>query len=226
MTLTTTGTPDATVTRSMPTRLIGTTTAAVLLVIAALCDTLEPLIQPLSGATTEADLGVIAAHQDAFVASKLIGMVGTLVFLPALLGLLQHTVARAPIASRITAFFVVVGFPAFMGIRFGSAIELQSVRDGLPHSEIGTLFDDLGSNPLASSILGLFLVGTLLGMIALGVTLWRSGFPRVAAVLVAVFPIVDMGTEGHLPGWLSHLVLLVGVMLVTREMLRSERREN
>jgi hypothetical protein len=69
----------------------------------------------------------------------------------------------------------------------------------------------------------LFLVGTLLGMIAVAVALWRSGFPRPAAMLIGVFPIADMALDGVVPAWGPHLVLLAGFTWVASVLLRERR---
>jgi hypothetical protein len=207
-------------------RLLGTTSVAALLVGAAVLDTLEQVISPLTSSTTYADITAISQHQTRFVASVLIGVAATFVFLPGLLGLTARTIRRAPIASRIAAGLVVIGFPGFMGIRLGQAVELQGVRDGLSTRTTANLVDHLNSNPIAVPIVACFLAGTVLGMVVLGVAMWRAGLPRVAAVLVGAFGVVDMSTEGVVPGWLVHLMLVVGFGLTARALLRPETASN
>jgi hypothetical protein len=213
-----------TTTTSLPTatgpRLLGTTSVAVLLVGAAVLDTLEQVVSPLTSSTTYADTIAISQHQTRFVVSVLIGVAATLLFLPGLLGLMARTVGRAPIASRIAAVLVCLGFPSFMGIRLGQAIELQGIRDNLPNRTTAHLVDHLNSNPIGVTIVVCFLLGTVLGVLVLGVAMWRAGLPRVAAVLVAAFGVVDMSTEGVVPGWLVHLMLVVGFGLTAMALVR------
>lgn len=203
-------------------RLLGTTAVAALLVGAAVLDTLEQVISPLTSSTTYADITAISQHQTRFVVSVLIGVAATLMFLPGILGLTARTVGRAPVASRLAAALVCVGFPAFMGIRLGQAIELQGVRDHLPTRTTANLVDHLNSNPIGVPIVACFLVGTVLGVLVLGVALWRAGLPRVGAALIAAFGVVDMSTEGVVPGWLVHLMLVVGFGQIALALLRSE----
>jgi hypothetical protein len=211
-------------------RLLGTTAVAVLLVGAAVLDTLEQVISPLTSSTTYADVTAISQHQARFVASVLIGVAATLMFLPGILGLTARTVGRAPVASRIAAALICLGFPSFMGIRLGQAIELQGVRDGLSTRATANLVDHLNSNPIGILIVACFLVGTVVGVLVLGVAVWRAGLPRLGASLIAAFGVVDMSTEGVVPGWLVHLMLVVGfgviaLALVQRQAVSAAQQE-
>lgn len=208
-----------------PRRLLGTRAVATLLVVAAVCDTLEQVLSPLTGGTTYDDLTAIAHHEGRFVLSVLVGMVGTLLFVPGLLGLTARTVHRAPVASRIAAALVCVGFPGFVGVRMGQAAELQAVRDGLPARSTADLVDHLSANPIGAVIVGCFLVGTVVGVVVLAVAVWRAGLPRVAVVLVGAFGIADMVTEGTVPGWISHLLLVAGLGWIAVALVRGERAD-
>jgi hypothetical protein len=142
-------------------------------------------------------------------------------FLPALLGLLSRTAGRAPIASRVGAVLVLLGLPSFMGIRLGQALELQGPRDGLTAARTGHLLDHLGENAIGAPIVAMFLAGTVLGLIAVAVAVWRAGLPRPAAVLIGVFGVADLVLEGVVPGWLVHAVLLVGLSWVAITLVRE-----
>lgn len=203
--------------------LLGPVPLAVFLVLAPLCDTVEQAVSPLTGSTTYADLGVISAQGSRYTAAVLIGMVGTLLFVPAFLGLAARTVERAPVASRIGAALTIVGMGSFMGVRFGQAVELQAVRDGVDRRTAADLVDGLAGNPIGGVIVVLFLIGTTVGLLALAVAVWRAGLPRPAAVLLAVFGIGDTALEGLVPGTVMHLVLLVGLGWIAVAVLRTGR---
>lgn len=203
-------------------RLLGTPAVAVLLVGAAALVTLEQVVSPLVSTSTRADVIAISHHETRFVISVLIGIAATLMFLPGFLGLAARTVGRAPVASRVAAGLLCVGLPGFMAIRLGQAIELQGVRDGLPSTTTANLIDHLGSNPLGIVVVVCFVGGTVVGLISLGVAAWRAGLPRPAAALVATFGVIDNVTEGVVPGWFSHLLLLVGLAWISVALLRRE----
>jgi hypothetical protein len=203
--------------------MLSTGAVAALLVVGALCDTLESVLSPLTSSTTYADLTAISHHEDRFVLSVLIGVAGTAILLPALLGLAARTLPAAPVASRLAAGLVCLGLPAFMAIRMGQAVELQGLRDGLPRHRTADLVDHLSSNPVGAPIVAFFLAGTVVGLIALAVAVWRAGLPRPAAVLLGAFGIVDMALEGAVPSWGTHLVLLLGLGWVAVALVRAER---
>ena len=190
-------------------RLLSTRAVAGFLVLAASCDLLESVISPLTSSTTAADVSAIAAHQGRFELSVLIGLVGTFAYLPGLVGLAATTVRRAPWASRIAAGLALVGLSGWIGIRMGQAVELQGIRDGLPRSATAGLIDHLGGNPIGSPIVLVFLAGTILGMIAIAVAVWRAGLPKPAAVLLVIFPIADTGLESFGVSTFAHALPLV-----------------
>lgn len=208
-----------------PTRpgLLGTGALAALLVAAPLCEVLEAALSPLTSSTTHADLVAIAGNEQQFVTSVLFGMVGTFLMLPAILGIAATTVRRAPWASRVAASLAVTGLMGFAGIRLGQGVELQGVRDGVPLGQVAGLLDHQSGNPIGGPMVMLFLAGTVLGMLALAMAVWRGGLPRPAAVLIAVFPFADQGLEqlGAVSGVLAHALLLLAFSWVAVSLVRG-----
>ena len=204
-------------------RLLGTGTLAALLVVAPLCAVVEAALSPLTSSTTTADLLAIRAHESQFVVSVLIGLAGTLLVLPAILGLAAVTVRTSPWPSRVAAGCASLGLMGFAGIRLGQGIELQGLRDGLPLPKVAGLLDHQAGNPIGGPMVVLFLLGTAVGMIALAVAVWRAGLPRPAAVLIAVFPFADQGLEalGNAGGVLAHALLLAGFSWVAVSLVRD-----
>jgi hypothetical protein len=208
---------------SRPT-LLGAGVLATLLVAAPLCEVIEAAISPLTDSTTTADLLAIRAHEGRFVASVLFGLAGTLLVLPAILGLTAVTVRRSPWPSRVAAASASLGLMGFAGIRLGQGIELQGLRDGLPVRQVAGLLDHQYANPIGAPLVTLFLVGTAVGMVALGVVIWRAGLPRPAALLVALFPLADQGLEvlgSNAGGVIAHAALLAGLGWVAVSLLQA-----
>lgn len=193
-------------------RLISRRTTVVCLVVAPLLEVLEAALSPLADTSTKADVAAVAAHQQVFVASVLVGMVATALYVPAFLGLAAATVVRSRRLARAGGWLVVGSLLGFFGVRMGQAVELQAVRDGLPASLTARLIDDLATNPLGVVVLVLFLGGSTLGVIALAASAWRAGLPRLGAVLLGAFPLADLALHGHLGTLASHLVLLAGLV--------------
>lgn len=194
---------------------------AVLLVLAPVCDVTESALSPLTNTSTAADVAAIGAHQTRFAVSVLVGALGTTLFLLALLGLMSLTVARAPRLSRIGAGFVTICMLGWMGVRMGQAFELEGVRSGLPHQVTGRLVDHAMTNPIGGVLLAAFLLGNVLGMLAVAAAVWRAGLPRPAAVLLLVFPFADLALESSVGSVPAHLLLLVALAWIAGALLKD-----
>jgi hypothetical protein len=184
---------------------------AVLLVTAAMLELAESLISPLQGGSTSSDLALVAAHQGRFTVSVLCGMAAVLMYGPGFLGLADSCASRTPRLARFAGWTAVVSMTAFFGIRGVQAVELATVRKGLDHHTAGRVIDAAGSNALGILMLVLFLGGAVVGTVSLAVATWRAGLPRVAAVLLGAFQLVDFALPGHLGTVLSHTLLLVAL---------------
>jgi hypothetical protein len=122
----------------------------------------------------------------------------------------------------VSTGLVCLGLPGFMAIRMGQAVELQGVRDRLPRRSTADLIDHLSSNPVGARLVVFFLGGTVLGLIALAVAVWRSGLPRPAAVLLGLFGVLDLALEGAVPTWATHTLLLAGLGWIAVALQRAE----
>lgn len=171
----------------------------------------EQVLSPLKGTTTAADLGAVSTHEGAFALSVLVGILASVLYVPAFLGLARSCLERSPRLAHIGAALAVLSMLGFMGVRGIQAIELQVVGNGLPLKQAADLIDGASSNPVGITILVLFLGGSALGGILLGIATWRSGFPRPAAVLFLLFGFLDLVLVGHLGTIVSHGVLLVAL---------------
>lgn len=189
-----------------PTLLPGLRTTAVLLVLAPLGEVVESSLSPLDGSSTAKDLSAIAAHQGRFELSVVIGLVATMLYAPAFLGLAQACLPRSPRLSRIAGWVALASMGGFMGVRMTQAVELAGVREGLDRTRFARTMDHTAANPIGGSILVVFLLGALVGLVLLAVICWRSGLPRIACVGLAVFQVVDFVAPMRPP--YSHLLLL------------------
>lgn len=160
--------------------LIGRRATVLCLVLAPLFEVVEALLSPLRGTSTAADLRGIAGHQGLFVVSVLVGLLATLLYVPAFLGLATRCVGASPVAARLGAAFAVWSMMGFMGVRMAQAVELQAVRDGLDRGDTARLMDHLVANPIGAASLVLLLAGSAVGLVALAVAGWRAGLPAGA----------------------------------------------
>jgi len=174
-------------------------------------EVIEAVLSPLKGTTTSADLGAIELAQGRFTIAVICGIVATLLYVPAFLGLANACLARSPRLARFGGCVAVASMAGFMGVRMMQGVELQAVRDGLDRHTAAELVDHVASNPIGIVMLALFLGGTVIGVVSLAVASWRAGLPRPAVVLLLVFPFVDLAAKGHAGAVVSHVVLLVAL---------------
>jgi uncharacterized membrane protein YhaH (DUF805 family) len=192
-----------------PSLLPGPRTTAVLLVVAPLLEVAELSLSPLDGSSTRKDLVAIAAHQGRFELSVVLGVLGTLCFAPAFLGLAAACASAGPRLARAAGWIAVASMGGFMGIRMSQAIELAGIQQHLDVHDLAATIDHAPATPIGALIAVVFLLGALVGTILLAVVAWRAGLPKVACVLLAVFQVVDLVTPPRPP--VSHLLLLVSL---------------
>jgi len=187
----------------------GPRATAALLVIAPLGALLEAGFSPLRGGSTADDVQHIAAHQPLFVATVLVGLTSTLLFIPAFLGLADACRTASPRLAGFAGWVMVGAMCGFVAVRTLQSVELQSVREGLTPAVAARLVDHAGFGPIVAPLLVLFLGGALIGLVCLAIAAWRAGFPRAACVLLALFQIVDLAIPAR--PVISHLILLVAL---------------
>ena len=198
---------------------------AALLVAAPLVELVEGLLSPLTDGSTADDLHAIAAHRSVFVVSVLAGIVATVLYVPAFVGLARASWQRSRVLSAVGGSIAVLSMLGFMGVRMLQAVELEAVNQHLPAGQAARLVDGAGTNALGSVITGMFLGGSVLGLVCLGIAAWRARLaPIAAAVLLIAFPFVDLLAPGHLGTVVSHAVLLIGLAWIGLSLLRRDHR--
>ena len=195
------------------------------LIAAPLAETIEQALSPLTGGSTPDDLAAIAARPERFLLSVLIGLIGTALLLPALLGLAGLGSDRSPKLSLLASIAIGTSSLGFAGVRMAQAFELQLATGGLPPAQAADQFDAAVGSPIGLALTIAFLGGTVIGVVLLAITLWRSHrVPIGAVILLVLFPVIDLALPTHPGPVISHLVLLgsMGWMAIT--LLRTDLR--
>jgi hypothetical protein len=187
----------------------GPRATAAFLVIAPLGALLEAVFSPLRGGSTADDVRHVAAHQGLFVATVLLGLASTLLFIPAFLGLADACRDACPRLATFAGWVMVGAMCGFVAVRTLQSVELQSVREGFRSQVAARLVDHAGFGPIVAPLFVLFLGGALVGLVCLAIAAWRTGFPRPACVLLALFQVIDFAIPARPTA--SHLILLVAL---------------
>lgn len=207
---------------------LGRPIVLVCLILAPALEVIESVISPLVGTSTSADLTAIGAHRSAFTISVLVGLLATIVYVPAFLGLAASCATRSPRLARIGGTLAVVSMLGFCGVRMLQAIQLQLVNDRVASNVAAALIDHTGANPIGLAFLIMFLGGTVVGTLSLAAAAWRTGLAKPAVVLLIAFPFVDQAIPGHLGSIASHVVMFValtGLAVSLRHLPRTKHQE-
>jgi hypothetical protein len=197
---------------------------AALLIAAPSTEFVETLLSPLDGESTAEEVRAISMHQSIFVVSVLLGIVATVLYVPAFVGLASVTWERSRKLSAAAGSLVVVAMLGFMGVRMGQGVELQGIRDGLGVERTARLIDGLAANPIGGVIVGLFLGGTVVGLTCMAIAVWRSHVaPWPAALLLLAFPFVDELLPDRVGTIVAHGLLLIGLAWIGLAQLRAIR---
>lgn len=185
---------------------------ALCLVAAPLAGLIEALLSPLGGGSTADDFAAIASAPGRFTAAVLIGLAGTVLLVPALLGLAGRTSARSPRLALVASAAIVISMLGFAGVRMAQAFELGLATGPLTGTDPVETFEKAIGTPIGVTLTVMFLVGNILGMIVLAIALWRSHtVPVGAVVLFLLFPVLDTVVHGHFGPVVSHALLLVSL---------------
>jgi hypothetical protein len=192
------------------------------LIGAPLAETVEQALSPLTGGSTADDLAAIAASPDRFTASVLIGLVGTALLLPSLLGLARRGSDRSPTLALLATIAIVLSSLGFAGVRMAQGFEYALATGGMSLPEAAAQFDAGVSTPVGIAMTTAFLGGTLVGVILLAVALWRSRrVPVAAIILLLLFPVVDLAVPMRPGPIVSHLILLAAFTWFAVALLRT-----
>jgi len=191
------------------------------LIAAPLAETVEQALSPLTGGSTADDLAAIAAAPDRFMISVLVGLLGTALLLPALLGLARRGCDRAPLLALLAAIAIGASSLGFAGVRMAQGFEYALATSGMPHSDAAALFDAGTGSAVGIALTVAFLGGTLVGVGLLVIALWRSRrVPIGALVLLLLFPLIDLALPARPGPVISHLVLLASFAWIAVALLR------
>ena len=192
-----------------------------------------PLALAIPIAITDDDAPIAAQLHD-YANHPALATLSNIVLLPAIL-ILPAVIYAARLARRGAPGLAFVGgglaalgwIAGFMSI---GAVQIALYQGSTLADQAGaaTLIDKMNGDPTYGTLVGVFVLGHVIGMIVLGVGLWRSRAvaPWVAALFIA-YPV------GHLVGHainpvidaISSVILLVSAVAVAAKILRTPNEQ-
>jgi hypothetical protein len=168
-------------------------------IVAGLCLLAAPLlfaaakIAPQSSGSAAAQLANFAQHRDQLLAGLLLGIASSMMFVPALFGLLHQIRERGVVYAHIAAAMIVYGVVATAALWGVNATFWVMAKPGMNRSAMVTLLNGIEHAPAVGAPLLASQYLFALGVVLLGVAVWRARLaPRWAGILVALFPVADV----------------------------------
>jgi hypothetical protein len=143
----------------------------------------------------EGDAGLIesiAASPGRVEAANLLVILSSLLFVPALLGVMRSVTGRGAILTTIGAGLAVIGAVGHAVWAGFQVVLVGLVQSGIDRAQLTALVEGDPPNATFIVVLLMFLVGFFLGMLLLAGGLWRSGiFPKWAAIAIGALALFD-----------------------------------
>jgi hypothetical protein len=208
--------------------LFGPTVVGIALLIQPVAGLIEHLLDPKSGTVVSDHVQAIASNPNGRLASILVGLLATVLFVPVALGLAHLVRPGAPRLGLVGGGLALVGVVGYSAIHGADIAFLEMVKQNVGLIPAAQIVEGFEASVGGASLLALFLVGMFLGTLLLALALWRTRTaPRLAATLIIVFLVVDAvgAIAGIKPVNLVAHTLLIGgsgwiglrVLAMTRE---------
>jgi hypothetical protein len=191
-------------------------TCAVLTVVAVLT------MPDFSGSQTQW-LKEIAAAPTASAVSAVLFVGSQLPFAVGLVGVAHLLRDRTPVLAALGAALAVLGgfgHAAYGGVNL---VMLQMAKDPANATVHADVLNGVGSGP-AVPFMAMGLLGTVIGLVLLGVAVWRAGVgPRWLGPVLVLFVVVEFAGAGLSvwAGYASALLFLVGFLTLALVVARS-----
>lgn len=131
--------------------------------------------------------GEVAAHQGAQSAVVWLILVALLTLVPGTIAVGLLAARHAPKLGTAGMVLAVAGFSSLYAIGIGDHIALSAARIGLDPGDTARLLDDVQTLPAVTLASVFFVLGHILGVVLIGIALWRGKvIPAWAAFVLVI----------------------------------------
>jgi hypothetical protein len=199
------------------------TVAGMCMIVAPALFVVSAILAPSSDNDAGAILGAIADHPDRFYVSTAFGIAGTVLLVPALLGLMHVLREREVSLGHLGGGLALIGSLAFMMLWGASLMEWQMVRGGGDRGQMTALLDRF-MHTTGTEVLFFFSLAFTVGMALLALGLYRARAVHwsTAGALAAGAVVLGVGFfVGNQAAWfiVAAAILLVGFAPIGRMVL-------
>lgn len=199
------------------------TTVGLSLVLAPLFSLASALVAPALKSDNGAQLDAIARHPDRWYWFTLLLLVGSVLLVPALLGIAAQVRHRSPRLGNFGGGLAVIGSLIAIGDVMSQFVSWQMVGKGANHAQMVALLERLDN---AAGLDNVYTVGglaTLIGVVLLTVGLIRArvapAWAAVGLTLAVVVNFVGFETPSNAVVAISWALLLVAMGYIARKVL-------
>ena len=155
----------------------------------------------------------IADNQTAYVLGSVLYLLGSLLLLTASVGLIHLFRGRGVTFGQLAASLLVVGSAAGVGSYVFAATEYEmATGDGVDRATLVLFVEQAEGTGIFIPVFMLFVAGMVLGLILLGIAVWRRRIvPVWAGLLIVAAGILALFAEGGALAIVSRALLLAGL---------------
>jgi hypothetical protein len=137
--------------------------------------------------TSSAMVAKVAAHQGTESAVLWLSLVAAFTLVPGTIALGLRAARHSRVLGTVALVISVAGFSALPAIVATDQTALSAVRTGLPPDVATRLLDELLNEPTIAITTAVFVIGHVLGVVLLGIALWRGGvIPGWAGLILSI----------------------------------------
>ncbi|MEV7006932.1 hypothetical protein [Streptosporangium sp. NPDC051022] len=134
-------------------------------------------------------LALAAAHPGLYRLGTVAAMLGSLLMVPAVLGVRRLLAGRSPKLGFLGAVLTAGGYICYFGVALSGITEVAMAEHGGPLQDYAIVLDNSQSDASTLWVFLLFVLGNLVGTLLLGLALLRSrAVPTWAAAAVLAWP--------------------------------------
>jgi len=201
------------------------TVAGLCLVAAPVLFAAAEIATPDSSGSAAAQLARYAQHRDQLLAGVLCGLASSMLFVPALFGLLQQIRTRGVVCAHVAAAMIIYGLVTAAALSGVNVMFWVMTKPGMNRGAMVNLLNGLehgSAVPGVPVLAGHYLFAV--GIVLLGVAVWRARLaPRGAGILVALWPVSDLALTpaGDMASLVSDAIGIIGFAVLGWRMLTA-----
>lgn len=171
---------------------------------------------------TASELATIAAYTARADASAAVGFVGLLLYLPGILGLARPLLQRGSRLAAVSVAMTLTGLLSLVALMGSSPVTTAMVASDADRAQMILLTDRYESAPVVAVWVGLMILGWSLGLVLLGVALWRAGWTVAIPLALGAGLVLMIADAGRWPLAAGFACTWLGMAIASHRLLAGD----